>query len=125
MVAILAIFVLPNLPRTTPWLTEEERQLAVWRLDEDIGEDDWTSSKDQTFGRGFTLAVKDPKMWLLVRFLDLKLSLWADPAQMLLFTCNISSASVTYFFPSALPSRSWCRTQLICDSHRSNPTRPR
>lgn len=29
-VAIGCYFVLPNFPRTTKWLTEEERALAVW-----------------------------------------------------------------------------------------------
>lgn len=29
-VAIACMFVLPNFPRTTKWLTEEERTLAAW-----------------------------------------------------------------------------------------------
>jgi len=66
VIAIAAFFILPNFPRTTSWLTEEERQLAVWRLDEDIGEDDWISSEAQTFGHGLKLAVMDVKMWILV-----------------------------------------------------------
>ena len=64
--AFCAYFVLPNFPRTTSWLTENERQLAVWRLDEDIGEDDWIDSQHQTFLHGFKLAVQDIKMWILV-----------------------------------------------------------
>ena len=64
--AFCAYFLLPNFPRTTSWLTEEEKQLAVWRLDEDIGEDDWVDSKHQTFAHGFKLAVSDIKMWILV-----------------------------------------------------------
>jgi hypothetical protein len=43
--ACAAFFVLPNFPRTTTWLTEEERQLAVYRLQKDIGEDNWTSAE--------------------------------------------------------------------------------
>lgn len=66
--AFIAYFVLPNLPRTTSWLTENERQLAVWRLDEDIGEDDWIDSSQQTFFHGIMLAFQDIKMWILVRF---------------------------------------------------------
>ena len=65
-IAMCAFVVLPNFPRTTPWLTESERQLAIWRLDEDIGEDDWIDSAHQTFGHGFKLAVADIKMWILV-----------------------------------------------------------
>ena len=67
VIALSAFFILPNFPRTTAWLTEEEKQLAVWRLDEDIGEDDWVSSKEQTFFHGMRLAFADIKMWILVR----------------------------------------------------------
>jgi MFS family permease len=65
-IAFGAIFVLPNFPRTTPWLSPEEKELAVWRLDEDIGEDDWVDSSQQTFWHGLKLAVKDIKMWIMV-----------------------------------------------------------
>ena len=65
-VAIAAFWVLPNFPRTTKWLTEEEVALAVWRLEEDIGQDDWVSSADQSLWHGFKLAVADIKTWVLV-----------------------------------------------------------
>ena len=67
VIAFAAFWVLPNFPRTTSWLSEEERQIAVWRLEEDIGEDDWTGSKEQTFGHGLKLAFTDVKMYILVR----------------------------------------------------------
>lgn len=66
VIAICAYFTLPNFPRTTSWLTEEERQLAIWRLEEDIGEDDWIDSSQQTFFRGMKLAFQDIKTWILV-----------------------------------------------------------
>jgi hypothetical protein len=65
-IAGFGYFVLPNFPRTTSWLTEEERQLAAWRLEEDIGQDDWIDSQHQTFGHGLKLAFTDPKMYILV-----------------------------------------------------------
>ncbi len=58
-----------ELPRTTTWLTEEERALAVWRLEEDIGEDDWVSSEQQTFWQGAVLAFTDVKTYVLVSFI--------------------------------------------------------
>ena len=73
-IAFGAIFVLPNFPRTTPWLSPEEKELAIWRLDEDIGEDDWVGSQQQTFWHGLSLAAKDIKMWIMVRCLSLSLS---------------------------------------------------
>ncbi|MCJ1435677.1 hypothetical protein MMC27_005052 [Xylographa pallens] len=85
-VAILAFFILPDFPRTTTWLSEQERELAVWRLDEDIGEDDWVNSKAQTFGHGFMLAIKDAKMWVL----------------MVMLFCIVASGGVTNFFPTVV-----------------------
>lgn len=84
VISFCALFVLPNFPRTTTFLTEQERQLAVWRLDEDIGEDDWVGSEAQTYWQGFKLAVQDVKMWIL----------------MILLLGIVSSGSVTNFFPS-------------------------
>ncbi|KAF1844242.1 pantothenate transporter liz1 [Cucurbitaria berberidis CBS 394.84] len=86
IIAFTAFFILPNFPRTTSWLTEEERQLAVYRLQEDIGEDDWTSAESQTFFHGLKLALMDIKTWV---FTILLLSI-------------VSSASVTNFFPTVV-----------------------
>jgi hypothetical protein len=53
-----AYFVLPDLPRTTRWLNEQEKELAAWRLEVDIGEDDWLDSKHQSMLHGAKLAFK-------------------------------------------------------------------
>ncbi|KAG5928369.1 hypothetical protein E4U42_000762 [Claviceps africana] len=84
--AIVAFHVLPNFPRTTKWLNEEEMALATWRLEEDVGQDDWIGSKEQTLWRGFKLALEDVKTWVLL---------------VLLFG-NISAVSVTNFFPTVV-----------------------
>ncbi|KAK4241655.1 putative tartrate transporter [Achaetomium macrosporum] len=86
LIAICCTFVLPNFPRTTKWLTEEEKTLAVWRLQEDIGEDDWVNSEGQTFWQGAILAFTDLKTYVLL---------------VLLF-CIVSSGSVTNFFPTVV-----------------------
>jgi MFS family permease len=83
-IAFGAFFILPNFPRTTSWLTEEERQLAVYRLQEDIGEDDWKDAESQTFFHGLKLALSDIKTWVLT----------------ILMLSIVSSASVTNFFPT-------------------------
>jgi hypothetical protein len=57
-VAFIAMFLLPNLPRTTKWLSEQERELAAWRLEADIGEDDWVDSKQQSAIYGLKLAIQ-------------------------------------------------------------------
>ncbi|RQM05622.1 hypothetical protein DH86_00001654 [Scytalidium sp. 3C] len=86
VLASAAYFILPNFPRTTTWLSEEERQLAVWRLEEDIGDDDWVDSKHQTFLQGMKLALTDIKTYVLT---------------ILLFGI-VAAASVTNFFPTVV-----------------------
>lgn len=68
VIAISAYFVLPNFPRTTSWLSDKEQQLAIWRLAEDIGEDDWIDSKEQSLLHGMKLAFEDPKLYLFVSY---------------------------------------------------------
>jgi hypothetical protein len=95
VIASSAFFVLPNFPRTTSWLTEEERQLAVYRLQEDIGEDDWKDAESQTFFHGLKLALLDIKTWVLT----------------ILLLSIVSSASVTNFFPTV----SWIHSRFRCE----------
>ena len=112
MVAFAAYFVLPNFPRTTSWLSEEQRQLAVWRLEEDIGEDDWIGSEQQTFFHGLKLAFLDIKMWILVcvltdpgpapLFVHTYAADTADAGQMVMLFCIVASGSVTNFFPTVV-----------------------
>lgn len=58
VVAFSATFMLPDLPRTTTWLTEEEKVIAAWRLEADVGEDDWVGTNQQHPLHGLKLAVK-------------------------------------------------------------------
>lgn len=60
-VAVLAIFVLPDFPANTRWLSAEERALALRRMEEDAGVGD----DEQTEGQrsGFWMAVTDIKVW--------------------------------------------------------------
>ncbi|KAF4124312.1 DNA excision repair protein ERCC-6-like 2 [Geosmithia morbida] len=85
-VALAAYLIMPNFPKTTTWLSEEESALASWRLEEDIGSADWTNSEEQTLWHGFRLALMDIKTWILL------LLLWGI----------VSAASVTNFFPTVV-----------------------
>lgn len=96
-IAFGCFFVLPNFPRTTMWLTEEERALAVWRLQADIGEDDWIDSEQQTFWNGAKLAFMDMKTYILL----------------LIVFCIISSGSVTNFFPTVVATLKFGRVESL------------
>ena len=62
LVAIIAIFVLPDFPATTSWLTPLERRLAEMRMAEDVGESDGENTGAL---RGLYLALTDWKVWWL------------------------------------------------------------
>ncbi|KAF2735634.1 pantothenate transporter liz1 [Polyplosphaeria fusca] len=97
VIAVGAFFILPNFPRTTSWLSDEERQLAAYRLLEDVGEDDWTSSASQSFFHGLKLALVDIKTWVL----------------MVLLLAIVSSASVTNFFPTVVKTLGYGNVETL------------
>ncbi|OTB04092.1 hypothetical protein M426DRAFT_321186 [Hypoxylon sp. CI-4A] len=82
--AICSIFILPNYPATTKWLTTEERAYAQWRLIEDAGEAD--AADASTIKDGVMLALRDPKLYLFT----------------LLQHASLLSQTFQYFFPSIL-----------------------
>jgi hypothetical protein len=61
-VAVLAIFILPDFPATTRWLSPEERALALRRMEEDAGVGDEKETEHGP-GSGFWMAITDWKVW--------------------------------------------------------------
>jgi len=62
-VATVAIFVLPDFPATSRWLSPLERTLALRRMEEDAGVGDEKETEGQ--GNGLWLALTDIKVWWL------------------------------------------------------------
>ncbi|EUC56277.1 MFS general substrate transporter [Rhizoctonia solani AG-3 Rhs1AP] len=62
-VAISAVFILPDFPNTTRWLSPEERRLAEVRMAEDVGGEVDNDSSQEGHLYGFFLAIKDWKVW--------------------------------------------------------------
>ncbi|KAH7914086.1 major facilitator superfamily domain-containing protein [Hygrophoropsis aurantiaca] len=63
-VAICSIFILPDFPHNTRWLTPEERQLAISRLEDDMKVNhDTYQSLDVSAGQGLWMAITDGKVW--------------------------------------------------------------
>lgn len=84
MVATLAIFILPDFPTTSRWLSPEERALAIRRMEEDanigVGDEDQTEGQ----GSGLWLAFTDIKVWWLA----------------LALTSQVIALSFNAFFPT-------------------------
>ena len=59
-IAICAIFILPDFPHNTKWLTPEERVVAISRLAEDGGDG---TAFEKTSTQGLREAVSDWKVW--------------------------------------------------------------
>ncbi|KAK0637059.1 major facilitator superfamily domain-containing protein [Bombardia bombarda] len=82
-VAIMAAFILPDLPTNSRGFTEEELQVAQLRMTEDVGEAD-TDAADQGVFDGLIMVVKDAKVYVL----------------MLTFTAYVVGLSFNAFFPT-------------------------
>jgi MFS family permease len=71
ILAVCAIFILPDYPHTTRWLTPEERALAVARISSHSGMQD---KKRGSLLQGLKFALVDPKVWLLALIIITKTS---------------------------------------------------
>lgn len=83
LIAIVAAFILPDLPHNSRGFTQEERDIAVLRMTEDVGEAD-TDSADESPFAGLIMVVKDVKVYLM----------------MLTFTAYVVGLSFNAFFPT-------------------------
>lgn len=102
IVAIIAGFVLPNYPKNTKWLTEEEREYAVWRLSNEAGgvEDE---DENASIWKGALQAFVDPKVYMLI---VLQLSLLVGMAYTNFFptiTKTLTSNNITALLLTAPP----------------------
>lgn len=61
--AIVAVFILPEYPQSTGWLSAREKSIAQRRLALDVGIAE--AVEDESALRGLKLAIMDPKVWLL------------------------------------------------------------
>lgn len=76
------MFILPDYPHTTSWLSDEEKAFAAWRLLRDINEAD--ENKEQSVWDGVKLCMRDYRLYLFV----------------LMQHISLLSQSFQYFFPT-------------------------
>ncbi|KAJ7572896.1 major facilitator superfamily domain-containing protein [Mycena floridula] len=62
-VGFMSMYLLPDYPHNTSWITSSERRLAQARLADDAGEADKDNPEESLF-HGLILALKDPKVWI-------------------------------------------------------------
>ncbi|KAH8668461.1 major facilitator superfamily transporter [Xylariales sp. PMI_506] len=91
----IAVFILPDYPMTTTWLSEREKMIAAKRLALDAGVAEAT--EDESALHGLKLAVTDPKVWLLG----------------ITYHATIMGLSFSYFFPSITQSLGYNSTKTL------------
>ncbi|KAJ8591075.1 MFS general substrate transporter [Rhizopogon salebrosus TDB-379] len=91
-----AMWLLPDYPNNTRWLTPAERRLAQVRLAEDAGEADQDSAEASVF-EGFVMAIKDPKV----------------PIFMLMCCSQLLGLSFVNFFPTLTSTLGYSTTVTL------------
>ncbi|KAF6762661.1 sugar transporter [Ephemerocybe angulata] len=96
-VAVLAIFVLPDFPTTSKWLSPQERSLAVKRMEEDGGVND---EESESAGSGLLMALLDWRVWFIA----------------LALTSQVVALSFNAYFPTLTATLGYNRTVtlLLC-----------
>ncbi|KAH9218978.1 MFS transporter [Leptodontidium sp. 2 PMI_412] len=93
-IAICAIFVIPDFPHTTAWLSPEERAMATKRLQDTSGSHD--TERGSIFS-GVKMAVLDYKVWLLA----------------LIIITKTSAGAVTSFIPTLVKTFGYSKVQTL------------
>ena len=96
-IAFVAFFILPDFPANTKWIEGQEKDLAIWRLIADIGEEDWVSSEEESLFLGFRQCVSDYKTWFLV---------------FLIFGA-VSSGTINSYFPTVVATLGYGKTETL------------
>ncbi|KAK6084682.1 pantothenate transporter liz1 [Seiridium cupressi] len=93
--AIVAVFILPEYPQSTGWLSEREKLIAQKRLALDAGIVE--AVENESAMHGLKLAVMDPKVWLLG----------------ITYHATIMALSFSYFFPTITASLGYGTTKTL------------
>lgn len=94
-VAAITIWVLPDYPATTKWLTPEERKLAVLRIAEEANQED--NRSEISSWQGLKMAFTDPALYL-IWFMQLGLN---------------TAASFINFFPTIVATLGYPQTETL------------
>jgi len=94
VVAVLALFVLPDFPTNTKWLSPKEAAVAEWRLIKDAAGQ--TDEDDASWSSGFNATFKD----------------WRTYVFAAIFHCVLVLTSVQNFFVSHSNNRPPCHIQI-------------
>lgn len=89
-----AYFILPDMPHNTSWLSQEEKDVIMWKMRRGVGQDDLDkATTESSYAEIFLLTIKDGKMWYITAILSFL----------------VAAAGVTNFFPSVVQTLNFSR----------------
>ena len=91
-----AYFILPDVPSNTKFLSEQERDLIMWKLAQDTGSND--SDQGTTTKQAPWLAFTDIKVWMVTGILSFL----------------VAACGVTNFFPTFVGTLGYSRVKTLC-----------
>lgn len=100
--SVIAVFVLPDFPGNTAWLSEEERSYAVARLVADNNTDD-ASDEAVGYWQSFVMACRDWRTWLFCFGQS----------------TNTAAGTITYFVPTLMTALGYSgrQAQFVSVNH--------
>lgn len=93
-----AYFILPDMPHNTKWLSQEEKDITMWKLRREVGQDDSDQENHESYWGAFVLACSDFKVWLCTGILFFL----------------VAACGVTNFFPSVVETLNFGKTKTLC-----------
>lgn len=99
----LAYFILPNNPSNTKFLSQQEKDIVMWKLKMDVGDSDDDEAVlgeegHNSFAFAFNLATTDVKVWLITGC----------------FAFLVAACGVTNFFPSVVETLNFDSMITLC-----------
>ncbi|ODV78243.1 transporter of nicotinic acid [Suhomyces tanzawaensis NRRL Y-17324] len=93
-----AYWILPDNPSNTSFLSQQEKDIIQWKLQQDVGTKDSDEEAQESTVSGLLLALKDTKVWLVTGIM----------------TFLVAACGVTNFFPSVVQTLNFNRTTTLC-----------
>lgn len=91
-----AYFILPDTPKNTKFLSEQEKDMVMWKLQQDTGSQDLDTNQGPK--KAIMLAFMDGKVWLVTAVLSFL----------------VAACGITNFFPSVLNTLGYGRVKTLC-----------
>ncbi|CCE85803.1 Piso0_005437 [Millerozyma farinosa CBS 7064] len=93
-----ALLILPDMPHNTKFLSQQEKDIIMWKLKAEVGQNDSDNESQENHRGALLLVAKDVKAWLVT----------------ICFSFLVAACGVTNFFPSVVETLNFNRVTTLC-----------